>query len=84
MEALKQQVENLIDNSQYDEAVNLVAKEFGIKLKVISSRYGLMDWDKKQSRHIFKMQLKRGKKAIPLNLGKVLRRVTTNQLYMMY
>lgn len=69
MEALKQQIENLIDNSKYDKAVNLVAKEFGIKLKVLSSRYGLMQWDKKQQRHIFKMQLLRGRKSYTFEFG---------------
>lgn len=69
MKALKEQIENLIDNSQYTKAVNLVAKVFNIKLNVVSSRYGFMKWDNKNQRHIFKVQLKRGRKSYTFEFG---------------
>lgn len=69
MEALKQQVEKLIDESQYNKAVNLVAKAFNIKLNIISSRYGFMKWDSKNQRYIFKVQLKRGRKSYTFEFG---------------
>ena len=69
MEALKTTVENLIDNSLYNDACSLVAETFKIKLNVISSYYGVMQWDTKTRREIFKLQLKRGRKSYTFEFG---------------
>ncbi len=70
MKTLYTQVENLIDNSQYNEAVNLVAEKFNIKLKVVSSFYGSMKWDKDgQKREVFKLQLRRREKTYTFEFG---------------
>ena len=70
MKTLSTQIENLIDNSQYNEAVNLVAEKFNIKLKVVSSFYGSMKWDKDgQKREVFKLQLRRREKTYTFEFG---------------
>lgn len=70
MEALKTEVENLIDAGHYQEATDLVAKEFNIKLKVLSSFYGSMKWDKSgQKREVFKLQLRRKEKTYTFDFG---------------
>jgi hypothetical protein len=69
MKTLSTQIENLIDNSQYNEAVNLVAKKFNIKLKIIDSTYKCMQWDKNQPRYVFKLQLLRGRKSYTFEFG---------------
>ena len=69
MKTLITQVENLIDNSQYNKAVNLVAEKFNIKLKVKDVEYSFMQWDKTQQRYVFKLQLSRGKKSYSFNFG---------------
>jgi hypothetical protein len=69
MKTLSTQIENLINNSQYNEAVNLVAKKFNIKLKIIDSTYKCMQWDKNQPRYVFKLQLLRGCKSYTFEFG---------------
>jgi len=69
MKTLSKKVENLIDNSQYNEAVNLVAEKFNIKLKVKDVEYKFMQWDKTQQRYVFKLQLLRGKKSYTFEFG---------------
>lgn len=69
MKTFNEQIESLIDNSQYDKAVNLVAKKFNITLKVISSHYGFMQWDNKTKREVFKLQLRRGRKSYTFEFG---------------
>jgi hypothetical protein len=62
MKALKTQIEELINNSQYDKACNLLAKEFNIKLNVLGVEYKSHTFDKKGvQRYVFKLQLKRGR-----------------------
>jgi hypothetical protein len=68
-EDIKTLVEKAIDCSWYDEATNLVAKYYNIKLKVISSYYGVMKWDTKNKREVFKLQLLRGKKSYTFEFG---------------
>jgi hypothetical protein len=69
MKALKEQIEMLIDNRKYNKAVEVVAEEFNIKLKVVSSRYGFMKWDAENKRHIFKLRLSRGRKSYTFEFG---------------
>jgi hypothetical protein len=69
MEQLKNQIEQLINSSNYETATNLVSKELNIKLKVISSHYGKHFHDDKQNRYIFKIQLLKGKKSYTFNFG---------------
>ena len=69
MKTLSTQIENLIDNSQYNKAVNIVAEKFNIKLKVLDSVYKCMQWDKSQPRYVFKLQLLRGKKSYTFEFG---------------
>lgn len=70
MKALYNKIENLIDNSEYTEACNLVAKQFNIKLKVISSHYGSMKWDRENNkREVFKLQLRRKEKIYTFDFG---------------
>jgi hypothetical protein len=69
MKTLSTQIENLIDNSQYNKAVNILAEEFNIKLKIIDSTYKCMQWDKNQPRYVFKLQLLRGRKSYTFEFG---------------
>ena len=69
MKTLSNTIEQLIDNSQYNDAVNLVAKEFNIKLKVVSSRWGKHFLGDKDNRCIFKLQLLRGRKSYTFEFG---------------
>lgn len=67
---LYNKVEKLIDNSKYTEACDLVAKDLNIRLKVISSHYGSMKWDKQETkREIFKLQLRRKEKTYTFDFG---------------
>ena len=73
MEALKTQIEELINNSQYDKACNLLAKEFNIKLNVLGVEYRSHTFDKKGvRRNVFKFQLKRGRKSYTFEFGQSL------------
>jgi hypothetical protein len=69
MKTLSTQIENLIDNSQYNKAVNILAEKFNIKLKIIDSTYKCMQWDKNQPRYVFKLQLLRGRKSYTFEFG---------------
>jgi hypothetical protein len=69
MKTLITQIENLIDNSQYNKAVNILAEKFNIKLKIIDSTYKCMQWDKNQPRYVFKLQLLRGRKSYTFEFG---------------
>ena len=69
MKTLSNAIEQLIDNSQYNQAVELLAKEFNIKLKVVSSRYGMHFVNDNQSRFIFKLKLSRGRKSYTFEFG---------------
>lgn len=70
MKNLQDKVEELIDNSQYDEASELVAKELGFELKYNDVRFGCMDWDKDgQKRYIVNCDLIRGKESYNFDFG---------------
>lgn len=69
MQTFSEQIESLIDNSQYHKAVNLVAKKFNIKLKIKDIEYKTMQWDKNQQRYVFKLQLLRGRKSYTFEFG---------------
>jgi hypothetical protein len=70
MESLKNQVEKLIDESQYTEACNLVTEKFGLTLTVLSSKIGSMNWDaQNQTRRIFNLELARGEKKYIFEFG---------------
>jgi len=67
---LYNEIESLIDNSQYKEATELLAKELDFKLKVVSHRFDSMQWDKDgQKRNIFKLKLIRGKNNYTFEFG---------------
>ena len=53
----------------YQENTNNFATKHGIKLKVLSSRYGMHFVNDTQSRHIFKLKLSRGKKSYTFEFG---------------
>ena len=73
MEALKTQIEELMNNNQYNKACNLLAKEFNIKLNVLGVEYRSHTFDKKGvRRHVFKLQLKRGRKSYTFEFGQSL------------
>lgn len=70
MEALINKIETLIDNSEYDEACDLLVNEFDFKLNIISSEFKSMDWDKDgQKRNVFKCQLVRNDKSYNFEFG---------------
>ena len=71
MKTLYTEVENLIDNNQYTEATDLVTNAFNIKLKVKVKdvTYKAMQWDSKQQRYVFKLQLLRGRKSYTFEFG---------------
>ncbi len=67
---LYNEIESLIDNSQYNEACNILAENLGFKLKVVSHRFDSMAWDKDgQKRNIFKLKLIRGKNSYAFEFG---------------
>ena len=53
MEALKTTVENLIDNSQYNEATKLVAESFNLEFKAEFLENGLHFQGDKDKRDIY-------------------------------
>lgn len=53
----------------YQENANSFATKHGIKLTVLSSRYGMHFVDDTQSRYIFKLKLSRGKKSYTFDFG---------------
>ena len=70
METLKNNIENLIDNNQYNKATELIAKSFNLELKVKEVSYKPMEWDNiGQCRYVFKLQLCRGKKKYTFDFG---------------
>ncbi len=67
---IKPLIEALIDGSMYNEAVDVVAKFYNIKLKVVSHKFGSMQWDKDgQKRNIFKLKLIRGNENYTFEFG---------------
>lgn len=68
MENLKQQIQDLVSECEYEFACQLVAKEFGIQVKVISCEYKTFFNDDKL-RYVFKLKLTRGKKCYTFEFG---------------
>lgn len=67
---IKPLIESLTDASMYDKAVEVVAKKFGIELKVVSHRFDSMAWDNDgQKRRIFKLKLIRGNNNYTFDFG---------------
>lgn len=69
LEDLKQQVEELNDNSSYTKAANLVTKVFNIKLKVLDKGYRKYFKDDRDARWVFKMVISRDKKRYTFTFG---------------
>lgn len=70
MKALTKKVSQLINESRYDKACNVVADKLGFKLNILGSEFKSMDWDKdKQKRNVFKCQLVRGDKQYNFEFG---------------
>ena len=69
MEALKTTVENLIDNSQYNEATKLVAESFNLEFKAEFLENGLHFQGDKDKRDIYNITLKRGQRKYTFKFG---------------
>lgn len=70
MNTLYNQVEKLIEESNYNEATNMVAKEFDFKLNILDVAFKSMDWDRDgQKRNVFKCELKRDNKKYVFDFG---------------
>lgn len=68
MQQLRDKVEQLISDSKYDLACQLIAKEFGLTLKIISCEYKEYFNDGKL-RYVFKLKLSRGNKSYTFDFG---------------
>jgi len=69
METLKTKVENLIDNSQYNEATNLIAEAFNLEFKAEFLENGLHFQGDKETRDIYNITLKRGQRKYTFKFG---------------
>ena len=69
MEALKNKVETLIDNSQYTEAVELVKESFNLEFKAEFLENGLHFQGDKETRDIYNITLKRGQRKYTFKFG---------------
>ena len=69
MEALKTTVENLIDNSQYNEVTELVAESFNLEFKAEFLENGLYFQGDKDKRDIYNITLKRGQRKYTFKFG---------------
>lgn len=71
-EVLKNEIELLINSSKYEDACNLVANEFGIKIDVkfkINGKHFSCD---KENRDIYEITLSKGKRAYTFDFGQSL------------
>lgn len=69
MKTLQSQVETLIDNSQYNEAVNLVKDSFNLEFKAEFLENGLHFQGDKETRDIYNITLKRGQRKYTFKFG---------------
>lgn len=69
MKNLQSQVENLIDNSQYNEAVNLVKESFNLEFKAEFLENGFHFQGDKKTRDIYNITLKRGQRKYTFKFG---------------
>jgi len=69
METLKTQIENLIDNSQYTEATELVQKSFDLSFSAEFKENGKHFVNDKEPRDIYKITLKRGARSYTFDFG---------------
>lgn len=69
MKTLSTQIENLIDNSQYNEAVNLVAEKFNLEFKAEFLENSLHFQGDKETRDIYNITLKRGARKYTFKFG---------------
>jgi hypothetical protein len=72
MKALSTQIENLIDNSQYNEAVNILAESFNLEFKTEFLENGLHFQGDKETRDIYNITLKRGQRKYTFKFGQSL------------
>lgn len=69
MKALKNTIENLIDNSKYNEAVKLVSESFKLEFKTEFLENGLHFQGDKEKRDIYNITLKRGERKYAFKFG---------------
>jgi len=69
MKNLQSQIETLIDNSQYNEAVNLVKESFNLEFKAEFLENGLYFQGDKETRDIYNITLKRGQRKYSFKFG---------------
>ena len=69
MKNLQSQVETLIDNSQYNEAVNIVKESFNLEFKAEFVENGLYFQGDKETRDIYNITLKRGQRKYSFKFG---------------
>lgn len=70
MKNLEKIIEDKIQKSQYDEAMGILLKEFGVTIQIDSVKFDSMEWDTEgQKRYIFTCTLKRGDKEYCFDYG---------------
>lgn len=72
METLHTQIENLIDNSQYNEACNLIAEKLNIEFKAEFLENNFHFPRDKDKRDIYNITLKRGQRKYTFKFGQSL------------
>lgn len=72
MEALRKQIETLINNNHYKEACNLVAEKFNLEFKTEFLKNDFHFANDKDKRDIYKITLKRGQRKYTFNFGQSL------------
>ena len=80
-ETLKNKVDELINNSDYKGATDLVAKEFNIKLDVKFLRTGSYFPNDKKQYSIFKCVLKKDKKQYSFTFGQSIVKIEAPNMY---
>lgn len=68
-----QQYESFEEQGLYNDGANMIAEHLGLKMKVISSKYGLYFQGDKQQRYVFKIRLIKGGKQYTFEFGQRLR-----------
>lgn len=74
MKNLKQQIENLNDQSKYKEAAELAANTLEIKIKKDWLKYDYHFAGDKVQRHIFKIKLTKNGKSFSFNFGQSIKK----------
>lgn len=70
MKRIANKIEELVNNSKYDDATELIANEFDFKLNILSTEFKSMPWDKdEQKRNVFNCELTRNNKKYSFEFG---------------